>query len=250
MAYMEERRGQLGKMAESDRLSLSVSPCGTVRTVQVGEYTLHLPYRTTEVGVAYEAVKRTFDVVAAAIACFILFPIFFLVALAIYLEDRGPIFYYQTRVGKNGMHFRFYKFRSMVRNADAIKAQLEAKNEAIGPIFKMKDDPRITRTGRFIRRYSLDELPQLLNVLRGEMSMVGPRPHLPKEVAQYTPRQTDRLKVQPGLLCFREVFGRSKMNFEQWVELDLLYIEHRSFWTDLRILLRTIPAVLSAEGAY
>jgi lipopolysaccharide/colanic/teichoic acid biosynthesis glycosyltransferase len=137
----------------------------------------------------------------------------------------------------------------MVRNADAIKGQLESHNEAVGPIFKMKNDPRVTNIGRILRRYSLDELPQLVNVLRGEMSLVGPRPHLPSEVACYTERQGQRLKVQPGLLCFREVFGRSKMSFHEWVELDLLYLEHRSFRTDWRILRRTLPAVLSAEGA-
>jgi lipopolysaccharide/colanic/teichoic acid biosynthesis glycosyltransferase len=250
MAYMDERRGQLSTVGENAPFSLSISPCGTMRTVKVGEYTLHLPYRNEEPGVAYETVKRSLDVVLASAALFCLFPVFLIVAVAIYLEDPGPIFYFQERVGKNGTHFKFFKFRSMVRNADEIKAQLAARNEAVGPIFKMKNDPRITRVGRFIRRYSLDELPQLMNVLRGDMSLVGPRPHLPKEVAVYTPRQADRLKVQPGLLCFREVFGRSKMDFEQWVELDLLYIEHRSLWTDLRILLRTIPAVVSAEGAY
>jgi lipopolysaccharide/colanic/teichoic acid biosynthesis glycosyltransferase len=250
MAYMDERRGQLGTMSENTPFSLTISPCGTVRTVKMGDYTLSLPYRNGDPGFAYETVKRTLDVVLASAALFALFPVFVAVAAAIYLEDRGPIFFFQTRVGKNGTHFKFFKFRSMVQNADQIKAELEEQNEAVGPIFKMKNDPRITRVGRFIRRYSLDELPQLLNVLSGDMSLVGPRPHLPKEVAMYTPRQEDRLRVQPGLLCFREVFGRSKMDFEQWVELDLLYIEHRSLWTDLRILLRTIPAVLSAEGAY
>jgi lipopolysaccharide/colanic/teichoic acid biosynthesis glycosyltransferase len=250
MAYMDERRGQMGTVSESDPFSLSISPCGTMRTVRMGDYTLSLPYRTGEPGIAYEAAKRTLDVVLASAALFVLFPIFAAVAIAIYLEDKGDIFFYQTRVGKNGTHFKFFKFRSMVQNADQIKAQLAEQNEAVGPIFKMKNDPRITRVGRFIRRYSLDELPQLVNVLRGEMSLVGPRPHLPKEVAMYSPRQSDRLRVQPGLLCFREVFGRSKMDFEQWVELDLLYIEHRSLMTDLRIMLRTIPAVLSAEGAY
>jgi lipopolysaccharide/colanic/teichoic acid biosynthesis glycosyltransferase len=179
----------------------------------------------------------------------VFFPLFLLIAIAICLEDAGPILYYQTRVGKNGDLFRFYKFRSMVRNADEIKAQLEAQNEAIGPIFKIRNDPRVTRVGRVLRRYSLDELPQMVNVLRGEMSLVGPRPHLPKEVECYTGRQIKRLTVQPGLLCFREVFGRSKMTFEEWVDLDLLYIEHRSFRTDAQILMRTIPAILSAEGA-
>jgi lipopolysaccharide/colanic/teichoic acid biosynthesis glycosyltransferase len=198
----------------------------------------------------YFAAKRLFDLVMAAFALVILFPILLLVGLAIVLEDGGPVLYYQTRVGRNGLPFRFYKFRSMVRNADNLKDQLAAKNEANGPIFKIKNDPRVTRVGRLLRRSSLDELPQLLNVLRGEMSIVGPRPHLPREVDSYTERQRSRLAVQPGLVCLREVFGRSNLTFEQWVELDLLYIENRSLRTDLAVLAHLIPAVLCGEGAY
>jgi lipopolysaccharide/colanic/teichoic acid biosynthesis glycosyltransferase len=264
MASIEERQG---KKTDSDKgfatfaaagrgidapavFNLSASPCGTMRRVTVGDYKLTLPYPSQiECGSLYETAKRSGDTAAAALLLLLLFPLFLVIALAIFLEDAGPILYYQTRVGKDGTLFRFYKFRSMVRNADAIKTRLEAQNEAIGPIFKMRHDPRVTRVGRVLRKYSLDELPQLVNVLRGEMSLVGPRPHLPKEVECYTERQLPRLTVQPGLLCFREVFGRSNMGFEQWVELDLLYIEHRSFRTDMQILMRTIPAVLSAEGA-
>jgi lipopolysaccharide/colanic/teichoic acid biosynthesis glycosyltransferase len=264
MASTEERQG---KKTDSDKvfptfaaagrsidapaaMSLSASPCGTMRQVTVGAYTLRLPYPSEiECGPLYEGAKRTGDTAAAALLLLLFFPFFLLIALVIFFEDAGPILYYQTRVGKDGVLFRFYKFRSMVRNADAIKAQLEAQNEAAGPIFKMRHDPRVTRVGRVLRKYSLDELPQLVNVLRGEMSLVGPRPHLPKEVECYAERQLPRLRVQPGLLCFREVFGRSNMTFEEWVDLDLLYIQHRSFRTDIQILMRTIPAVLSAEGA-
>lgn len=232
-------------------LSLSASPCGTVRQITAGQYTLSLTYPSElESGALYEKAKRTGDALAASVLLILLFPVFALVALAVLLEDKGPILYYQTRVGRNGRGFRFYKFRSMVQNADAIKDKLAERNEAGDIIFKMEHDPRITRIGRFLRRYSIDELPQLMNVLRGEMSLVGPRPHLPKEVDLYTERQQARISVQPGLLCFREVFGRSKMTFEEWVELDLLYIEHRSFRTDFLILMRTLPAVLTAEGAY
>jgi lipopolysaccharide/colanic/teichoic acid biosynthesis glycosyltransferase len=183
-------------------------------------------------------------------ALILLFPVLLLVGLAIVLEDGGPVLYYQSRVGQNGKLFRFYKFRSMVKNADAIKEQLAALNEADGPIFKMKNDPRITRVGRFLRRSSVDELPQFINVLRGEMSLIGPRPHLPREVDLYAGRQQQRLLVQPGLVCLREVHGRSNLTFDQWVELDLLYIQNRSICTDLSILARLVPAVLKGDGAY
>ena len=251
----DPERNALGSVSRTVALPFSGMPRskdpGTLRTVTVGDYAVQFPDEVPPApGVAYDTAKRVGDVATAATLLLIFLVPLVIVALVIWFEDRGPIFYYQVRVGRDGRHFRFYKFRSMVQNADAIKAQLEAQNEADGPIFKMKNDPRITRIGRIIRRYSVDELPQLLNVLRGDMSLIGPRPHLPREVALYTERQHDRLKVQPGLLCLREVLGRSNMTFEQWVELDLLYIQYRSFQTDMRILLRTIPAILKAEGAY
>lgn len=199
---------------------------------------------------AYLVTKRLFDIIVALGALLVLIPLLLLVGLAIVLEDGGPVLYCQTRIGRDGKPFRFYKFRSMIRNADAVKDQLAQRNEASGPIFKMKNDPRITRIGRILRRSSIDELPQLLNVLRGEMSVVGPRPHLPREVALYAPRQERRLSVQPGLVCLREVCGRSNLTFDQWVELDLLYIENRSLRMDLGVLLRLVPAVLRGEGAY
>jgi lipopolysaccharide/colanic/teichoic acid biosynthesis glycosyltransferase len=250
MTFMQERRGQASN-GKADVLSTALSPCGTQRTITVGNHSLNLPApHQAEQGVSYQITKRAVDVAVSATLLVLLFPVFAVIALLILLEDRGTIFYCQTRVGRNGKHFTFYKFRSMIHNADQIKAQLESMNEAEGPIFKMRHDPRITRVGRFLRRSSLDELPQLFNVLRGDMSLVGPRPHLPKEVAMYNDEQEARLQVQPGLLCFREVLGRSNMTFEQWVELDLLYIEHRCWQTDLAIMARAVPAVLSAEGAY
>ena len=205
---------------------------------------------TESPGASYLLCKRLFDVTLAIGALILLFPLLLLVGMAIFLEDGGPILYYQSRVGRDGKVFRFYKFRSMVKNADAIKEQLAALNEADGPIFKMKNDPRITRVGRFLRRSSVDELPQFINVLRGEMSLIGPRPHLPREVDLYEERQQNRLSVPPGLVCLREVHGRSNLTFEQWVELDLLYIQNRSICTDLSILLRLVPAVLKGDGAY
>lgn len=185
-------------------------------------------------------------------ALFVLAPVFALVALAIVVEGRGrgPILFCQTRVGRNGHPFAFYKFRSMVTNAEALKEQLAAQNEAKGAHFKMRRDPRVTRVGRVLRKYSLDELPQLWSVLKGDMTLVGPRPHLPCEVASYSARQRKRLCVRPGLLCLREVGGRSHLTWDEWLESDLQYLEHRSLRTDLSILLRTVPAVLKGDGAF
>jgi lipopolysaccharide/colanic/teichoic acid biosynthesis glycosyltransferase len=257
MALMEDTRSSRQENREGRSLQVRRAPTAPVRqhkTAQlltIGKHSVRLPAPASPVAMAvYEPSKRVADVALAATLLFILLPVFIAVALAIWCEDRGKIFYYQTRVGRNGVHFHFFKFRSMVPNADKLKDALMTQNQAGDVIFKMENDPRITRVGRFIRRYSIDELPQLVNVLKGEMSLVGPRPHLPREVAKYTGRQAERLSVQPGLLCLREVFGRSKMTFEEWINLDLLYIEHRSVATDTMILLRTIPAVLMAEGAY
>ncbi len=200
-------------------------------------------------GWAYRNAKRAIDIVGAIIALFILFPALLVISFLVWREDHGPILFYQTRIGRDGAPFHFYKFRSMSPNAEALKDQIAAKNEAGDVIFKIKNDPRVTRIGRVLRKYSLDELPQFMNVLRGEMSLVGPRPHLPREVEKYTEEQKQRLQAQPGLLCFREIQGRSNLTFEQWVESDLLYIKHRSLWVDAYILLRAIPAILKADGA-
>ena len=174
-----------------------------------------------------------------------------LVGVAIVLEDGWPVFFAQQRVGLNGALFPFYKFRSMLRNADKLKDQLLQQNESgDGVIFKMKHDPRITRTGRFIRRFSLDELPQLLNVLRGDLTIVGPRPPVPREVALYTLEDRKRLHVKPGLTCFWQIQGRSEIPFKEQVRLDLQYIHSQSLRQDLLIMVKTIPAVLFGRGAY
>ena len=204
----------------------------------------------SETGLPTPRVKRAIDVVTSALALVLLSPVLALVALLIYLEDRGPLLYRQTRVGQGGRTFGFYKFRSMVVNADILKAKLAARNEATGPIFKMKNDPRVTRIGRVLRRYSLDELPQLWNVLIGDMSLVGPRPHLPQEIASCPDYPLERLSITPGLICLREVTGRSELTFEAWLALDLDYIRRRSLALDLWILLKAIPAILRGEGAY
>lgn len=195
--------------------------------------------------------KKFLDVIASLIMLLLLSPLFIITALLIFIEDPGPIFYIAPRVGKDGKHFGFIKFRSMVMNAEKLKDELLAQNESAGGvIFKMKRDPRITRIGKFIRRFSIDELPQLFNVLKGDMSLVGPRPPLPREVAEYTLLDRKRLHVMPGITCLWQVKGRSDIPFDEQVQLDLQYIKSNSFWKDVKILLMTIPAVISGKGAY
>jgi len=194
--------------------------------------------------------KRALDVSVASMALLFAAPLMLLTALLIKLDSPGPIFFRQIRVGKDGEHFGCYKFRSMYIDAEARKAALMAQNEADGPVFKMKNDPRITRVGRVIRKLSIDELPQLLNVLKGEMSLVGPRPALPSEVAKYTFEQIGRLHAVPGITGLQQVSGRSSLDFKRWVELDLQYISEQSVWKDIEILVKTIPAVIFSKGAY
>lgn len=195
--------------------------------------------------------KRLFDFTAALLGLLLLSPLFLVLALAVKLTSRGPAFFAQTRVGRHGRHFRFYKFRSMYVDAEARKAALAGRNEsADGVIFKMKDDPRVTRVGRFLRRTSLDELPQLFNVLLGDMSLVGPRPPLPEEVRAYTLEDRKRLNVIPGITCLWQISGRSDVPFRRQVQLDQAYIRSHSLGSDLKILLKTIPAILAGKGAY
>jgi exopolysaccharide biosynthesis polyprenyl glycosylphosphotransferase len=194
--------------------------------------------------------KRVLDVFVSVCALIALSPLMLATAIAIKLDSPGPVFFKQTRVGKYGVTFGCYKFRSMYIDAEKRKVELAAHNEADGPVFKIKNDPRITRVGRIIRKLSIDELPQLINVLRGEMSLVGPRPPVPKEVAQYTVEQLHRLDAVPGITGLQQVSGRSDLNFKRWVELDLQYISEQSVWNDIKILLMTIPAVVTGRGAY
>ena len=194
--------------------------------------------------------KRAFDVLSSGVALLLLSPAFLATAVAVKLDSPGPIFFRQTRVGKNGRPFKLLKFRSMHIDAEARLESLRAQNEASGPVFKMKNDPRVTRVGRFIRRTSLDELPQFLNVFSGEMSIVGPRPPVPAEVKQYQRWQRRRLSVKPGITCTWQVSGRSNISFDQWMKLDLEYIDTWSLWQDIRICFRTVPAVLLSRGAH
>jgi len=195
------------------------------------------------------ALKRLFDVVASAVAFWLLLPVLALLALSIKLTSRGPIFFSQVRVGLLGKPFQMLKFRSMVVNAEKLRKSLESHNEQSGPVFKIRDDPRITMLGRWMRRYSLDELPQLLNVLRGDMSIVGPRPPVPAEVEQYEPWQRRRLSVRPGLTCIWQVSGRNQISFEDWMYLDLRYIDHWSLINDFNLIFRTVPVVVTGRGA-
>ena len=198
----------------------------------------------------YEFLKRAMDIICSGLAIVVLSPILLVLAIAV-KSDGGPAFYSQVRLGKDGKKFRIYKFRSMCINADSpeMLAKLAKLNEMDGPAFKIKNDPRITKVGRFIRRTSLDELPQLFNIFRGDMTIVGPRPPLESEVAQYTDYQRQRLLVKQGLTCYWQCSGRNNINFEEWVELDLKYIRERSLWTDIKIIFKTIPAVLRGDGA-
>ena len=194
--------------------------------------------------------KWVFDFLIALGALILTSPIMIVTAILVKVTSPGPIFFKQERVGKWGEPFYCYKFRSMYIDAEERKAALMAQNEADGPVFKMKNDPRITPVGRFIRKFSIDELPQLFNVLRGDMSLVGPRPAVPKEVAEYSYDQLQRLGAVPGITGLQQVSGRSDLDFKRWVELDLQYIEEQSLWTDIKILLKTVPAVVFARGSY
>ncbi len=196
------------------------------------------------------AVKRLMDIVASALAIVVLTPVLLAVALLIKFTSRGSVFYVQERVGRGGEPFRMVKFRSMYRDSHARRHEHDELNMHHGPIFKIRDDPRITSVGRAIRRLSIDELPQFFNVLKGSMSLVGPRPALPEEFLDYTERERQRLQVKPGVTCIWQVSGRSDIDFETWIDMDLEYIEEWSLRMDLMLLAKTVPAVITGRGAY
>jgi exopolysaccharide biosynthesis polyprenyl glycosylphosphotransferase len=193
--------------------------------------------------------KRLMDLVLSSALILLLSPAFLLMAAIIKLDSKGPVFFAQERVGRNQRRFKMLKFRSMVVNAEELRKKLEAQNEADGPVFKIRNDPRITRIGRFIRRYSIDEFPQLFNVWMGQMSLVGPRPPIPAEVEEYRWDQRRRLSVTPGMTGLWQVSGRSEIAFEEWVEMDLAYIDSWSLLGDLIILFKTFRAVITHRGA-
>ena len=197
----------------------------------------------------YEVIKRVIDVVCSFVGVLVLSPLFVVIAIIIKFTSKGPVFFSQKRVGRDGKEFKMYKFRSMVVNAEELKEKLAAQNEMSGPMFKMKDDPRVTKVGKFIRKTSIDELPQLLNVLKGDMSLVGPRPSLPKEVAQFEDWMYRRLEVKPGLTCYWQVSGRNNIDFEDWMKLDIRYVEEKNLWIDIKLIFKTVGVLFGDKNA-
>lgn len=197
----------------------------------------------------YEKIKRFFDICLSSAALVVLSPLLLVIAILIYLEDKGPVIYSQTRIGKDGRAFKLYKFRSMCVDADEKLKDLQELNERDGPVFKIKNDPRVTKVGKSIRKTCIDELPQLVNIIKGDMSIVGPRPPLPNEVEQYNSYQKQRLLVVPGLTCYWQIQKGEETTFDEWVELDLKYIKERSILLDFRLILLTFKVILSGKGA-
>ena len=198
----------------------------------------------------YRILKRSFDIIASVIGLVVLSPVFLAVAIAIKCDDGGPVFYDQIRIGKNGKKFKMYKFRSMRVNAEDEIEKLQEHSEVDGAMFKMKNDPRVTRVGKFIRKTSIDEFPQLSNVLLGQMSIVGPRPPLPREVADYTQYDKQRLYVKPGCTGLWQVTARNSVGFQEMVNIDLDYIQRRSIWLDLKIMFKTVKVIFVPNEAY
>ncbi len=209
----------------------------------------YLHYVLTVTRPAQDVVKRAIDITLASLAVIGLSPLLLGVAAAVKLTSRGPVLFRQVRVGLRGRYFQMIKFRSMVVDAEARMAALMAENEQTGPVFKMARDPRITSIGRFIRKYSIDELPQLFNIIKGDMSIVGPRPPVPSEVAHYLPWQRRRLSVRPGLTCHWQVQGRNQIGFDEWMYLDMQYVDQSSLRTDFQLVAKTIPVVVTGSGA-
>lgn len=216
----------------------------------MAERQIQISHKKIESRKVYHFVKRLFDIILSITGLIVLSPIMGIIAYSIKREDSGPVFYKQVRVGKNGRQFEMYKFRSMIVNADKLMEKLKDQNEVDGAMFKMKHDPRITRVGHFIREHSLDELPQLVNVLKGDMSLVGPRPPLPSEVEQYTEYDKQRLYVVPGCTGLWQATVRNEVGFHEMVQLDIQYIQKSSFMFDLWIIWKTITIIVKPNGSY
>lgn len=199
--------------------------------------------------ITYKFIKRTIDIIGSLFGLIILSPILLIVMAAIKIESRGPVVFAQERVGYKGKRFKMYKFRSMVENAEELKEKLKDQNEMNGPMFKMKNDPRVTKVGRIIRKTSIDEIPQFINVLKGDMSLVGPRPSLVKEVEEFDDWMLRRLDVKPGLTCYWQVSGRNDIDFEEWMKLDIKYIEEQSILVDIKLILKTVLVLFGDKHA-
>jgi exopolysaccharide biosynthesis polyprenyl glycosylphosphotransferase len=197
----------------------------------------------------YIILKRVLDIIGSIIGMVLFSPIMLFTAVAIKITSPGPVVFYQKRVGLNGKVFNLYKFRSMTENAEQMLDKLKDKNEMSGPMFKIKEDPRVTKIGKFIRKTSIDELPQLINILNGEMSLVGPRPNLPREVIKFTKYQKQKIKVKPGLTCYWQVMGRNNIDFDDWMELDIKYVKERNTWIDIKLILQTVKVLFGDENA-
>ena len=198
----------------------------------------------------YSIIKRLVDIVGAFIGIIILSPLLIIVAIRIKLDSKGSAIFSQVRVGYKGKEFKIYKFRTMVEDAEELKKGLENKNEMTGPMFKIKDDPRITKIGKIIRKTSIDELPQLLNILRGDMSIVGPRPSLPSEVKGFNTWMLKRFEVKPGLTCYWQVSGRNNIDFEDWMKLDCKYVDERNTWVDIKLIFKTVGVLFGDKNAH
>lgn len=199
---------------------------------------------------SYLIAKRVIDILGSLVAIILFSVPMLATAIAVKVTSSGPVFFRQTRLGKNGRPFTLVKFRSMEMGSEDVRQRLLDANELNGPVFKIRKDPRLTPIGAFIRKYSLDETPQLFSVLQGDMSLVGPRPPIPDEVAEYEPWQRERLAVKPGLTCIWQVSGRNDIDFDRWIDLDIEYVRNRDLWMDISLLLQTIPAVVTGRGAY
>ena len=197
----------------------------------------------------YEVTKRLMDIVGAILGLIFLMPLYVIVAILIKKDSKGPVIFSQERVGYDGKRFKMYKFRSMVINAEELKEKLKKQNERKGPMFKIKEDPRVTKIGKFIRKTSIDELPQLINILKGEMSIVGPRPSLPKEIIQFDDWMMERLDVRPGLTCYWQVEGRDDIGFQEWMKLDVKYVKERSLLLDIKLIIKTFTVLLGDKNA-
>ena len=200
-------------------------------------------------GQVYFFIKRSIDIFGSVLGIILLSPLLIIICIMIKLESKGPIFFNQERVGQDGKLFKMYKFRSMVSNAEDLLEDIMHKNEMTAPMFKMKDDPRITKVGKFIRKTSIDELPQLVNIIKGEMSIVGPRPNLPQEVAQFNECYKLKLIARPGLTCFWQVAGRNAIDFDDWMKLDMKYVKERNTWVDIKLIFKTVKVLFGDENA-